>query len=173
MKLDEATQRDDSDEGSWSHHPPTRDIRDLLAYRIARIAAANDRAGQVWAREKFGLKISEWRALGLVHAIEPARFSLVADELQMDKGQLSRVIKSLMAKDLLHAGTVSSDQRTFLLKTTAKGRNLHDRLFKFAKQRNEMIISQMSRTEVSELSRLLYKFADNVELAAQRARGTE
>lgn len=171
MKLAEATRSNVGETPSL--HPPTRDIRDLLAYRIARIAAANDRAGQIWARKKFGLKITEWRVLGLLHAIEPARFSSIAEELQMDKGQLSRVIKSLIAKNLLVTDSVSSDQRTFLLKTTRKGRDLHDRLFAFARQRNEMIISEMTRAEIDQFSRLLRKFADNVELAAQRARGNE
>lgn len=173
MKLAEATRNDAGNGEKSSLHPPTHDIRDLLAFRIARIAAANDRAGQIWARKKFGVKITEWRVLGLVHAIEPARFSSVADELQMDKGQLSRVIKSLTAKGLLTTDAVSSDQRTFFLKTTDEGRDLHDRLFEFAKQRNEMIISEMSHAEVDGFSRLLHKFADNIELAAQRARDIE
>lgn len=173
MKLAEPAGQNCSGDKGLPLHPPARDIRDLLAYRIARMAAANDRAGQIWARKKFGLRITEWRVLGLVHAIEPARFAAVADELHMDKGQLSRVIKSLMAKDLLRADADSSDQRTFQLKTTGKGHDLHERLFAFAKQRNEMIISEMSRSDVDEFSRLLHRFADNIEIAAQRARDME
>ncbi|MEX0758328.1 MAG: MarR family transcriptional regulator, partial [Tistlia sp.] len=130
-----------------ARHPAIADIRDLLTFRIAMLAAANDRMGQDWLQSLYGLRILEWRVLGLVAAREPVGFGEVARALLVDKGQLSRLVKQLGARGLLAAEPDGRDQRLVLLSLTAAGRALHDRVLPVALERNERVVSALSAQE--------------------------
>ena len=138
-------------------HPAIRDIRDLLTFRVAMLAAANDRVGQSWLQSDFGLRILEWRVLGLVWAMQPVRFGAVARALLVDKGQLSRLVKQLIARGLITNGVDKEDLRNVLLKVTAKGRRLHERVLAVALARNDLVLSALSAEEADMLFHLLDK----------------
>ena len=140
-----------------AHHPGIGDIRDLLTFRLATLAAANDRMGQVWLKSVFGLRLVEWRILGLTAAMEPVRFGDIARRLLIDKGQLSRQVKELVERELIKTVRDKDDQRTIRLVTTASGRALHDRALVMAYARNDVIVSALTEKETETLFRLLDK----------------
>jgi len=144
-------------ESTAASHPAIGDIRDLLTFRIAMLAAANDRMGQSWLQADFGLTILEWRILGLTQALGPVRFGQLARALLRDKGQLSRLVKALVARGLITARPDRADQRGTLLANTAKGRRLHDRVLARALERNQVIVSALSLEESETLFALLDK----------------
>lgn len=140
-----------------AHHPGIGDIRGLLTFRIAMLAAANDRMGQSWLKAAFDLRVLEWRLLGLTAAMEPVRFGAVARRLLIDKGQLSRLVKTLVARGLIATVPDDEDQRVIQLTMTELGLRLHDRALAMAYARNDVIVSALSEEETETLFRLLDK----------------
>lgn len=140
-----------------AHHPRIGDIRDLLTFRIAMIAAAGDRVAQRWLGDEFALRLSEWRVLGTIAARQPIRFAEVARSLLIDKGQLSRLVNALAQRGLILAATDAEDLRTIRLGTTEEGRILHERVLARAFERNHLVVSALSQDELTTLFTLLDK----------------
>ena len=140
-----------------AHHPRINDIRDLLTFRLAMLTAASDRVGQRWLRDEFDLRLLDWRVLGIVAALEPVRFLTIAQTLLVDKGQLSRLVKSLGKRNLIDTETDPNDLRTILLHLTEKGRALHARVLSRALERNERFISALEPEELTTFVALLDK----------------
>lgn len=144
-------------------HPPVHDIRDLISFRLSNLVAANDRVGQGWVQKKFGLSLNEWRVLGLTHALEPVIVSDIRRILHIDKGQLSRVVKSLIERGFLRGTANRDDQRFIELQVTTRGRALHDDMLAYSTQRNRNVIADLSKQEARELFRLLGKLRSGIE----------
>lgn len=134
-----------------------RDVRDILMFRIARLATIIDRTGQLRLSRLFKLNLGEWRVLSVIHALAPVTLAEIARELCLDKGHLSRTVSLQVAAGLVSDNTSPSDRRQALLALTAKGRRLHDRVFKFAITRHVDFVSALSAPEQKELFRLLDK----------------
>jgi|GEM_PF-328103 len=162
-----------SREQTPAHHPGIGDIRDLLTFRLAMLVAANDRMGQGWMKSIFGLRLVEFRILGLTAAMEPVRFGDVARRLVIDKGQLSRQVKEMVERSLIQTVRDKDDQRTIRLVTTTEGRDLHDRALVMAYARNDVIVSALSESETETLFRLLDKLQPFMDHRVEKAGNLE
>jgi DNA-binding MarR family transcriptional regulator len=142
-----------------------RDVRDVLMFRVSRLATIIDRSGQLRLSRLFELNLGEWRVLSVIHALAPVPLAEIANELCLDKGHLSRTVSLQIDAGLVCASESPSDRRQMLLALTARGRRLHDRVFKFAAARHADLMAALSAAEQKELLRLL----DKVTLAAARS----
>ncbi|MGX1096127.1 MarR family winged helix-turn-helix transcriptional regulator [Amorphus sp. MBR-141] len=138
-------------------HPEIADIRDLVAFRVAMLAAANDRVGQSWMKAEHGVSLREWRVLGIIAALEPVKFGDVVHELQLDKGQLSRLVKALVDRRFVQNRVDTGDQRVSRLSLTPAGRDLHGVLLAKALRGNDRILAALSAAETETFIRLLDK----------------
>ena len=146
-----------------SRGAPTKaegDVRRLLMFRILRLATIGERTGQLRISGEFGLNLGEWRALGLIHALQPVTLAALAAELYLDKAQISRSVSDLIRKGLVSHSASLQDRRQTLFVPTAAGRRLHDRVLAFTSARNEMITRSLSPKEKAELLRLLDKVTE-------------
>lgn len=148
---------------------PIETLLDALSFRISRLAAINERAGGHHFKSEFDLSLSEWRILGVTAAKQGVAFSELRDILLLDKGQLSRTIKSLSKRGLVETRKSESDARQIELSITAEGQALHDRALGFTVERNAVMGAVLTDAEWSELDRLLGKLIDhNQRLLAER-----
>lgn len=134
-----------------------RDIRDMLMYRISRLATIGDRTGQLIISRKFGLNVGDWRVFGIIHALEPVTLAGLAQELYLDKGQLSRTVSGLMQAGLVSQRASESDRRQSYFETTAKGRRTHADVLAYIVRRNAELLGSLDRAEQGEFFRLLDK----------------
>jgi DNA-binding MarR family transcriptional regulator len=134
-----------------------KDVRDLLMYRLARIATIADRSGQLNISRRFGLTLGAWRVLGVIHAFAPITLTGLAGELYLDKGQLSRSISDLIDSGLVRRAAGQRNRRQTFLELTAEGVRLHDRILPFVAGRNARIMQPLSAAERADLFRLLDK----------------
>ena len=163
MRKNTTTKQSPGPDHNSGLHPPVRDIRDLISYRIARFAAANDRLGQLLFSQPFDIRMNQWRVLALIRALEPVGVRDIADELQMDKGQLSRIGKTLIERGLIRADKGQGDLRTVNWRTTRSGKALYRRVFEFACKRNQSFMSKLTNEEVQTLLGVLNKMGAIVE----------
>jgi DNA-binding MarR family transcriptional regulator len=130
-------------------HPPVSTIEDVITFRLQRLVAIGDRAGNHWSERLFDLTINEWRLLALVKGRAPARAGEMAELLYMDKSQLSRVIKALQKKGLIRNTPDPNDGRAVALMPTAKGKRLYSAMMEEVLRGNERVLAPLTEEEVA------------------------
>ena len=149
------------------------DIRDLISYRLALLAGLNDRSGHAHVSEMFDVTLGEWRVLGNIKSCAPLTLSSLARVMFVDKGQLSRMVGALVQRGWVRETPSRTDRRTATLSLSAAGRRQHDRIFVFAQERNQVLLTVLDPSERRELHRLVDKLAIFVEAEhAALARGS-
>ncbi len=144
-------------------HPPIETILDALTFRMMRIVDVNGHFATALLREKFGLTLNEWRVLGLTRALTPATIARQRRVMLIDKGQLSRIVKKLVARGLLIQVPAQQDARSTELLLTPEGMVLHDEVLEFTARRNEFLVASLDPGECKELFRILGKITSHVE----------
>lgn len=139
------------------------DIRNLLSFRLTRLSQVSDSLGQRWLKQEFGLRLLEWRIIGLTAVTAPIRFAELARTLRTDKGQLSRMTSTLVEKGLLELRLDPGDQRSRLVHLTEAGHALYDRILPGITERDDAMSGQLSAAELETLNRLLDKLQTVVD----------
>jgi DNA-binding MarR family transcriptional regulator len=140
---------------------PIRSIREALSFRIARMAAINERAGGQHFKSEFDLTLMEWRILGLTAAMQPVSFAELRDILLVDKGLLSRTIKALVARGLIDTRKLKSDARQIELLITPVGTSLHDNVLEFTIERNAAMAAVLTDQEWAAFDQALDKLLEH------------
>ena len=138
-------------------HPPILQITDALTFKVARLAALNERAGALHFKSRHEMTVVQWRILGLTAAMGPVASREVRDILFMDKGQFSRVVKQLCERGLLRTAPSPENASAVDLHITEKGQAMHDVLIRFTAERNESVVSVLTPDECAEFLRILQK----------------
>src|ERR1700752_810675 len=87
-------------------------IRELLSYRLHRVANLLSRGAEMRYRREFGVSLWEWRTVALLGgAHEPQSLNDLARAAGVDKAQMSRVVSGLRARRLVSRETDANDAR--------------------------------------------------------------
>ncbi|MFT7595307.1 MAG: DNA-binding MarR family transcriptional regulator [Paracoccaceae bacterium] len=138
-------------------HPPIKSIQDALTFQLAHLVALNDRAGSHLFKQLYNLSLNEWRVLGLTYALQPVPLQEIRNILLKDKGQLSRVVRELVSRGLISNEQSPHDARSQMLSLTEQGTSLHDEVIAFTAERNEKVVSDLSREECEIFMQILQK----------------
>ncbi|MDP3417640.1 MAG: MarR family transcriptional regulator [Falsiroseomonas sp.] len=123
---------------AMSDPPPAPEtIRDLLSYRIHRLANALSRGAARRYRRDFGVSLMEWRILALLGGFAPLTLRDLARESGLDKAQASRAVKALVARGLVERATGAQDAREVALRLSETGAALQHGLMQAARERDE------------------------------------
>ncbi|MCW1956752.1 MAG: MarR family winged helix-turn-helix transcriptional regulator [Roseobacter sp.] len=142
-------------------HPPIADITDVLSFRVARFNRLIERMGGTNFQSRLGITLNEWRVIGITEALGAATVSQVRKMLVMDKGQMSRIARGLVARGLIVSRPSSGDRRVMALALTEAGRTIHAQVLAEAAHRNERLSGCFSADECSEFLRLLDKLTEH------------
>ena len=135
-------------------------IRELLSYRLHRVANLLSRGAEMRYRREFGVSLWEWRTVALLGgALEPQSLNELARAAGMDKGQMSRVVSGLTARKIVSRETDANDARGIRLSLTAAGRKLYQKLIKAAAARNSAFLGCLSARERECLELAMTKLA--------------
>ncbi|MFC3612174.1 MarR family winged helix-turn-helix transcriptional regulator [Lutimaribacter marinistellae] len=112
-----------SDENLGPYEVP---LNRMVTYRLSRLyAKLNAQASRI-LKETAGLTQAQWRVLVMVDSLGPISSNQIVRSLLIDKGQLSRVLKTMSEKELVTIGHSESDQRSHVISMTEKGRRLFE-----------------------------------------------
>ncbi len=95
-------------------------MQELLPYKLYHISAIHERIAFANMTRITGVTLSEWRVMGNV-ACGFVTFTRLAEELLLDKGQLSNIIKQLQKKQLIEKRKSTLDGRQINLSLTPLG----------------------------------------------------
>ena len=123
-------------------------IRELLSYRLHRVANLLSRGAELHYRREFGVSLWEWRTVALLGgAGEPQSLNELARAAGMDKGQMSRVVSGLTRREIVFREADANDARGIRLSLTGAGRKLYRKLIGAAAERNSAFLACLSARE--------------------------
>lgn len=137
-------------------------LKQFLTYRVARTHARLNAQAQRLLDRVAGLTLTQWRILGLIGTAGTATSSELSRDNGLDKGLLSRRLKSMADQGLVTATADESDRRVQHLHLTPEGQSLFERTLPHAQARQQHIMRHFSEEEIV----VFFDFLDRLERAA-------
>jgi DNA-binding MarR family transcriptional regulator len=137
-------------------------LRDFVPYRITVLA----RGISVSLGRKYrdlGITIPEWRLIAHLAEVGACSSGEICARTAMDKAKVNRAVTRLVAAGLILAGTSSRDRRVNVLKLTARGQKIYERIVPMALDHERFLLDPLSEAEVKELVRILGKLQSQVD----------
>ncbi|HXC60150.1 MAG TPA: MarR family winged helix-turn-helix transcriptional regulator [Steroidobacteraceae bacterium] len=148
-------------DGAWNepgNEGANLKINEFLTFHLLRLASV---AKSSVAREYLdpaGLSVPEWRLLATVANFSPLPFSDITAMTTMDKGQVSRTLRSAQGKGLVASELVPADRRgsadgttssisRVMVSITPSGRALYQKVMPVAQRYQLGLIALMSPEE--------------------------
>jgi len=149
-------------EGSWSDPGPdgvNLKVNEFLTFHLLRLSSLAKASVAKAYLDPAGLSVPEWRLLASVASHSPLPFSDITAMTTMDKGQVSRTLRSAQVKGLVETELVSADRRGIgegglsssisrvIVRITPAGRELHDKVMPIAQDYQAGLLNVMSVEE--------------------------
>lgn len=135
----------------------------FVTFRLARLQSSLNAQAIHLLKGKAGLSLVEWRLIQVLRISKNATMTEIAAMVQMDKGQLSRKIKAMVAKGLLRLKTDKDDQRVQHLQLTPAAHLLSDEMMPTMEARQKLLLSDISAEELE----IFYHVVDKIEKASK------
>ena len=101
----------------------------------------------------LGLTLTQWLALDVICGDGPKTAGGIAEQGDLDKGLLSRALKSLEEHELIVIEANPEDRRERLVALTEKGRAIHYEARRLMKIRNDEVIAELDESDLAVLLR--------------------
>jgi len=144
------------------------EIRDLLSFRLHRVANLLSRGAELRYRREFGVSLWEWRTLALLGAASPQSLGQLAQAAGIHKSQMSRVVSGLAQRKLVERSSNSADGRGVQLALSKAGRKLYAGLIGAAAERDQMFRKCLNEKEKIIFEKILSKLAGQAREFIQR-----
>ena len=138
--------------------PPAVDqfgLEDFLSFRLLVLARALDRQAKRTYGESFGLALVEWRIMAIIGAMGDATVNRLAQRMDYDKAQISRAVSALVDSGYLKRARNAKDTRSAHLMLTARGRELHEELMAFGRQRQRNLLAALTPAQRKALYEII------------------
>ena len=150
------------------------EIRDLLSFKLHRVANLLSRGAELRYRREFGVSLWEWRTIAFLgRTEEPMSLGQLAEAASIDKGQMSRVVAGLTKRRLVLREAHPGDARGVRLTLTKSGRRMYDGLLRAAAERDATFRNCLSDRERQVFDRALAKLAGQARELIQREKVTK
>ena len=135
----------------------------LLTFRIARLQRKLSAQNAYFLDTMANITLVEWRVLWCIGSLQLNTMTDIADTIDIDKGQLSRRIKTMVTKGLLEVRDVEEDHRKQILNVTDEGSRIVERLAPLTKNRHAMLTEHIDPADLEVFNQVL----DKLEAAAE------
>ena len=135
---------------------------------VLKLSSLLRKSASVTFRRELGLQSAEWRALALIGDDGPLSHGALCELMAQDKGQVSRVVASLVADEMVAR---TANGRSITLSLAARGEALYERLTVLSYQRNRRLLAGLKPAEVRTLFHCLDVLTANAQqlLASESA----
>ncbi|HEY3076258.1 MAG TPA: MarR family transcriptional regulator [Burkholderiales bacterium] len=145
------------------------EIRDLLSFKLHRVANLLSRGAELRYRREFGVSLWEWRSIALLGAVrEPLSLNHLAHAAGIHKSQMSRVVSGLARRGIVRREADPSDARGVQLTLSKPGRRVYEGLIRAAAERDAAFRRCLSDKEHEVFDRALAKLAGQARDLIQR-----
>lgn len=138
-------------------------LHQFLTYRFSRVQAKLNAQANAILQKHAGLTLSQWRIIALVGAAGQTQLSKLAKEAALDKGLLSRNLKTLVSDGLVASKQDDVDHRVQHLALTPKGLEKFDATLPVMRVRQAKLVEALDPHALT----LLRAALDKLEIAAE------
>jgi DNA-binding MarR family transcriptional regulator len=136
------------------------DLDRFLPYRLAVLSEQVSQCIALVYRERFGLSRDEWRVLAALSEGGTLKTGAVIDTAALDKMQVSRAVKGLQERGYLERMPDPQDGRGWLLRLTASGRDLFQKIAPMVQAREAFLLEALSSEEQAVLDCAINRLAE-------------
>jgi len=170
-------------DGAWADPGPdgaNLKVNEFLTFHLLRLSSiAKASVSRVYL-DPAGLSVPEWRLLAAVANYSPLPFSDITAMTTMDKGQVSRTLRSAQAKGLVETELVPADRRgsfeggsssisRVIVSITPAGSELYGKVMPIAQSYQAGILNLMSVEERRVLLDVLQRMHKYMTAGGSRA----
>lgn len=142
-------------------NPP---LHQYLTYRMSRVQAKLNIQATRMLRAASGITLLQWRIIALIGAAGQTRMSELSKEAALDKGLLSRNLKTLIEDGVVNAFQDKSDHRAQNLSLSAKGIDIFERTLPVSRRRQQLLHDSLTAEELRVFRRVLDKLEQSAEI---------
>jgi DNA-binding MarR family transcriptional regulator len=153
---------------SETRREPLKSFRNLMTFRLHRVANASQRFSEEYYRKLSGLSLVECRVIGIMSELGTSPFKQVCETARLDKSFGSRVVQRLADAAIIAKDENPSDQRSVMLRLTDKGARLHNELYAAGRVLNQEMMSALSEEQMRTLQACLLLISDKLEEMEER-----
>ena len=129
----------------------------MITFRLSRVQAKIVAQASRLLKKNSKLSLMQWRVLVCVQSIDKATHSKIVAQTDLDGGQLSRCVRTMIETGLLESKSHESDSRQMYLMMTNKGRDVYNEAKPFMRSRQAQFIEALTEDERETLFRILEK----------------
>jgi DNA-binding MarR family transcriptional regulator len=131
------------------------EVHEFPTFMVLRLATLTKNTLTRRYLDPYGISLPEWRLLALVARYDSLLFSEITTGSSMDKGQVSRTLKSIHRKGLVMLDAVATDEKPrstslsprLQVSISPKGRTLFNRILPASRSWQARLIDSMSPEE--------------------------
>ena len=138
------------------------EIEDHLFFWFTQVISRRDRQLNL-ALRPYGIRVPEWRVLGLIYSRHGLSMSEVADFAAIDPTTLSRSIAQLVDAGLVIRFADAEDKRIVRLALTPAGTQLAERILPVVFRLNKVACSRLPEPVVGVLRWALKEMRDSLD----------
>jgi DNA-binding MarR family transcriptional regulator len=110
--------------------------------------------------EGRGVTTAEWVVLRVLYDVDVLSPSLVAEQIGMTRGGVSKLADRLIQKNMISRAASSHDKRAHMLRLTALGRRLVPELARLADENDEAVFGVLDRAARLRLDAMLRRIVE-------------
>ena len=138
-------------------------LHQFITYRLSRVQAKLNAQATRLLRATSGITLIQWRIIALTGAAGETRLSDLARAAALDKGLLSRNLKTLIEDDIVLSRPDESDHRAQILSLAPRGQKIFERTLPVTRRRQAGLRRHLTEEELAIFRRVL----DKLEIAAE------
>jgi len=141
------------------------ELDQYLPYQFVKLAKKMADAGNAEFAAPFNVSLAEWRILAIIGQAGEISSRGLPSRTFMDKSKVSRALIKLEAKKLIARQPNNRDNRSAILRFTARGTELYNMLVRLAQNWEAELISIFDEKEYYALIESLAKLEAKIESA--------
>ena len=126
-------------------------LHDLINVKLNVVNVKMSRQVGQTVHKLADLRLPEWRILALLAEAGSLSQADIRTQIGMDKGQISRTVKSMFKSELISSETVEGKSRNIRLDLTDKGREVHRKVDIMMERRNNELLASLSSDQQGSL----------------------
>lgn len=142
---------------------PQGRLQNFVAYRVNIVANAIFRSTTRYFLEELDLRTPEVWVMAAVGNFQPMSASEVAENMSIDKAQVSRALASLMVRGYVVRVPDPNDNRRKMLRLTESGTAVYLRILEISETRQRRLLSSFTESEEVQLLEYLERLRSSAE----------
>ncbi|SFI41611.1 MarR family transcriptional regulator [Bradyrhizobium sp. Gha] len=149
--MSQTSSRDGRESSATDDDHSPAPITVMLSSRLMVLANLLKRSAILRYKRLAGLSSVEFGLVASLGRRAPMSVARLAEAVGQDKGQISRALAELVSRKLIAKSENPKDSREVLVSLTAAGLAAHDAIVEGARERNRMLLEQLSKDELQVL----------------------